>query len=292
MKRHLHIGIFLAAIACISMSPAAAQFSLVSEKQELQAGQQADQELMRKYRSSGDRYWNSVVKNVGTRLVRACERPNIPWTFRVLDSNELNAFSVPGYVYITTATLETIRNDQDAIAGVLAHEIGHTCGRHAKNQMEKGAIGGLLISVLGGKNKTVSGLAGVAANLIMLGYSRNDENDADKRAVRYTMASGYDPNGLVRFFQILESKGDSGGGGVASYFRTHPPTGDRISRVRNEIARQGGSTNSNAYRRSRPRNIDYPNDPNYRDRYRDDSDPYYRDRYNRDRYNRDRSDWP
>jgi predicted Zn-dependent protease len=267
----------MAAITSAAVAPAAAQFSLVSEKQELEAGQQADQQLTQKYRLSSDSYWNSTVKRLGSRLVRVCERPNIPWTFRVLDSNELNAFSVPGYVYITTTTLETIKGDQDAIAGVLAHEIGHTCGKHARNQMEKGTIGGLLVGILGGKNKSISGLASVAANLIMLGYSRNDENDADKRAVRYTLAAGYDPNGLIRFFQILEQKGDRGGGGVASYFRTHPPTGDRINRVKQEIAKQGGSTNSNAYRRSRNQNIDFPEsyDPN-----------------NRSRNNHDRVDWP
>ena len=109
----------------------------------------------------------------------------------------------------------------------------------------------------------------------MLGYSRNDENDVDKRAVRYTLAAGYDPNGLIRFFQILEQKGDRGGGGVA-YFRTHPPTSDRISRVKQEIVKQEVS-NSNAYRRSRNQNIDFPEsyDPN-----------------NRSRNNRDRIDWP
>ena len=133
------------------------------------------------------------MNHIGRRLVAVCERPDLNWTIRVLDSRELNAFSVPGYVYITTATLNAMRDDQDAIAGVLAHEIGHTCGKHAAKQMEKGAIGSLLVGLIGGRNRTVGSLANVAANLVMLGYSRDDENDADRRAVRYTTKAGWQP---------------------------------------------------------------------------------------------------
>src|SRR5262249_20314038 len=149
-----------------------------------------------------------------------------------------NAFSVPGYVYVNTGLLETVKDDQDALAGVIAHEIGHTCGKHAVKQMEKGAIGDELIRIIGGRNSVSKGLAGVATNMVMLGYSRDDENDADKRAVRYLVRAGYDPNGLVRFFEVLNEKEGSGGGGVSSYFRTHPPTADRIKRVKQNIAKE------------------------------------------------------
>jgi beta-barrel assembly-enhancing protease len=222
-------------IMAISVPAAQAQFGLVGEKQELEAGRQADAQIRQQHRVSSDRQWNGLVRHLGTRLTRVSDRPNINWTFRVLDSNELNAFSVPGYVYMTTATLEAMRDDQDAIAGVIAHEIGHTTGKHAAKQMEKGTIGSLLVGLIGGRNKTVSSLANVAANLVMMGYSRDDENDADRRAVRYMDRAGYDPNGLVRFFEYLQERGDRGGGGIATYFRTHPPTGDRIGRVKKEI---------------------------------------------------------
>ena len=284
----------LAAVLTFGAVPAAqAQFGLVSESQELQAGREADAQIRQKYRVSSDPTLNRMVQTIGRRLASVSERPNIPWTFRVLDSNELNAFSVPGYVYMTTATIQAAGRDQDMIAGVFAHEIGHTTGKHAVKQMEKGAIGSLLVGLLGGKNKTISGLAGVAANLVMLGYSRDDENDSDKRAVRYMMKAGYDPNGLARFFELLQSRGDRGGTGLASYFRTHPPTGDRVKRVREEIAKNGGSSGNFAHRSylrddpnydsGRRRRDDLRSDGTYRyERRRRQVDPY-RDPYDWDR---------
>lgn len=255
MKYTSRTSLFVAALllAALSCPPSAnAQFG-ISERQELDAGRQADVQIQQKYRLSRDPDLNSMVRHLGTRLARVSDRPNIPWNFRVIDSKDLNAFSVPGYVYVNTGLIDAVGDDQDMLAGVIAHEIGHTCGKHAVHQMEKAQIGGLLAGLLGGRNRTTSSLAGVAANLVLLGYSRGDENDADKRAVRYTIRAGYDPNGLVRFFQMLERKGDRGGGGIATYFRTHPPTGDRINRVRQEIAKQEGSEPDN---RSRTRRKD------------------------------------
>ena len=223
-----------------SSTPATAQ-GLVSTKQELDAGRQADAEIVKKYKISRDSYYNGIVSHLGKRLVKVSERSNIDWTFRVIDSKDLNAFSVPGYVYVNTATIDSAGEDQDELAGVIAHEIGHTTGRHAAKQMEKSAIGGLLVGLLGGRNSSVQGLASVAANLVMLGYSRDDENDADKRAVRYLVRAGYDPNGLVRFFEMLQAKGDKSSAGIASYLRTHPPTPDRIKRVKQNIEKERAS---------------------------------------------------
>jgi predicted Zn-dependent protease len=249
-----------------SVPAAQAQFHLVSEKQELEAGRQADQQITQQYKVSRDGNYNNLVQHLGQRLARVSDRPNLNWTFRVLDSQELNAFSVPSYVYVTTATINACGRDQDELAGVLAHEIGHTCGKHAAKQMEKGAIGGLLVSILGSKNRSVASLASVAQNLIMLGYSRDDENDADRRAVKYTLNAGYDPEGLVRFFTYLQNHGDKSTGGIAKYFQTHPPTPDRISRVEKEIDKQSGSRNAssskNSTRRSYRTNRDnYDNNP-------------------------------
>src|SRR5438067_661265 len=103
--------------------------------------------------------------------------------------------------------------------------------------MQESNIGSVLASIIGGRNKTTQALAGVATNLILLGHSRGEEYDADKRGVRYASRAGYDPHGLIRFFEKLQEKVGNGGGGLATYFQTHPMTSDRIKRAENEIAK-------------------------------------------------------
>lgn len=217
---------------------ARASISLISEKQEIESGKQADAQITKKYHISTNRRYNNLVNYLGKRLARASDRPDLPWTFRVIDAKDVNAFSVPSYVYVNTGLINLNGKDQDALAGVIAHEIGHTCGKHAVKQMEKSYIGGILGALIGGRNRGVGALVNVAQNMVMLGYSRDDENDADKRAVKYTLAAGYDPEGLVRFFKKLEATEGNGGGGITTYFKTHPPTPDRVNRVEQEIRRQ------------------------------------------------------
>jgi beta-barrel assembly-enhancing protease len=219
--------------ACI---PAGA--GLISQKQELDAGRQADRQICSKYRVSDEHAYNGLASHLGKRLLKVCERPDIGWTFRVLDSKEVNAFSVPGYVYVCTGLLRLAGKDQDAVAGVIAHEIGHTTGRHAVKQQEKAMIGGLIGGLIAGRNRTTAQLANLAGSLVLLGHSRGDEYDADRRAVRYTIRAGYDPVGIVRFFEKLKAQEGKQGGGIETYFRTHPPTPDRIKRVRDEIAKE------------------------------------------------------
>ncbi|MEP6755993.1 MAG: M48 family metalloprotease [Chthonomonadales bacterium] len=232
------IPLFVIASVSLFGSSATAQFQLISESQELNAGRQADAQITQKYKVSNDSRRNRLVQSIGNRLVAVCERPKLKWTFRVLDSEELNAFSVPGFVYITTKTMDACNGDRDELAGVIGHEIGHTCGKHMVRSMEKQTVGGLLISLLGGNNKLVSGLANLAANIALKGYSRDEENDADKRSVHYTIAANYDPRGLIRFFEYLENNGDkSTNSGIGKFLQDHPATVERVKRVEAEIAK-------------------------------------------------------
>lgn len=252
----------------VAASPAQAQFGM-SEKDELQAGREADAQIRAKYRISTNRSMNGMVNHLGTRLARVSERPDIPWTFRVIESKELNAFSVPGYVYVNSGLIDAVGDDQDALAGVIGHEIGHTTGKHAVKQTKESTIGSIIVGLIGGRNRTVQSLAGLGANLVLLGHSRGDEYDADKRGIRYTIKAGYDPNGLIRFFDTLQRKGGSGGGGLATYFQTHPATGDRIKRAKDEIRKETGNSDNDS--RDSRSDRTYRNNRDYRDRgYRDD----------------------
>lgn len=222
------------AVSLVAAPPARAQFG-VSEKDELAAGRNADAQIRQQYHVNTNSHWNGLVKHLGVRLARVSERPDLPWTFRVLDSKEINAFSVPGYVYVTTGLLNFVGDDQDALACVIGHEIGHTTGRHAVKAAQQEEVGNLIVGLLGARaGGGVRTLLGLGANLIQLGHSRGDEYDADRRGIRYAIKAGYDPEGLIRFFDKLKAKeGDTGG--IAAYFQTHPATGDRIKRAQDEI---------------------------------------------------------
>lgn len=218
-----------------------AQAGLISEKQELQMGKDAAKQIESQYKVSTNKQLAAEVEEIGKKLAAKSSRPKIPWTFKVLETKDVNAVSVPGYVYVFTGLIDFVKDDKDALAGVIAHEIGHTCGRHAAKTIEKQFTYGLLIQLVLRKGDSQK-FGNIAANLALLGYSRSDEYQADKYAVDYTYAAGYDPEGMVKFFEQLQAKeGKDSGSGLEKYFRTHPPTKDRIKRVKDEISRLKGA---------------------------------------------------
>jgi predicted Zn-dependent protease len=201
-------------------------------------GRDAAQQIEARYRVSGDPQANALVNGIGRRVAAVSSRPNLPWQFKVLETSEVNAVSVPGYVYVNRGLLNFAGNDTNALAGVIAHEVAHTAARHAANAATKEFEYSLALQVLfGGANARQ--LGAFAANLAMLGYSRKDEYQADNLGVRYMAAAGYDPNGMTRFFRKLEADEGRQSSGLSRYFQTHPPTSSRITRVRSEIASMG-----------------------------------------------------
>jgi predicted Zn-dependent protease len=213
---------------------AAASADLISERQELEAGRQASEEVERKYRIMTGTPEARLVEQIGRRMAAVSGRPNLPWKFRVIEERAVNAFSVPGYVYIHTGLLNQIGGDTEALAGVIGHEVAHTDARHSKKQMEKGAVAGLLGAIITGGDQRKAGWFNLAGNVVLLKFSRDDEYQADRLAVGYMKRTGYDPNGLIRFFEKLQKL--EGRGGTPEFFRTHPNSGGRIARIRSLIA--------------------------------------------------------
>jgi len=229
-------GAALAALffgAGIGAATPSAALDLVSEQQELEAGRQASQQVEQKYPvvrgAQADR-----VAQIGRRLAAVSSRSKLPWQFRVLREPSVNAFSVPGYVYIHTGLLQAVGNDTAALAGVIAHEVAHTDARHSKEQMEKSAVAGLLGTLITRGNSRNMGWFNLAGNVALLKFSRDDEYEADRLAVRYLQRTGYDPRGMIRFFEKLQ-KQEGRSNQVTNWFRTHPNSGDRISRIRKLI---------------------------------------------------------
>jgi predicted Zn-dependent protease len=172
------------------------------------------------------------VKKIGARILPHVDQREVPYSFKVLESPEINAVSLPGGpIYIFRGLIDLIgEEDDDALACVIGHEIGHVNGRHAARQISSQLLTSLLIGfgVPGGTNQD---LARIAAGLISLRYSREDELDADRRGLSYAYYAGYDPNGMIRVFKKFEQVERRMGGERNEWLRSHPLNTSRLDRT-------------------------------------------------------------
>ena len=224
-------------------------------QQETEIGKQASQQVAALFGVYRDPKLERYVIEVGNRVLATSHlrRPGTeeafrktPVTFAVLDSPIINAMALPGgYVYVTRGMLGHL-NNEDQLATVLAHEIGHIAARHAARQAWQQKLGqGLLLGgallgqSLGLPAENILNLGGMAAQLFFLRYSREDELEADKLGVEYSSLAGYDPREVIAFFQTLDRIQEKEGQGMPSFLSTHPNPGDRIQRIR-ELAQRSG----------------------------------------------------
>jgi beta-barrel assembly-enhancing protease len=215
----------LAAGAILLAGAPRAQAGLISRSEEVKMGQDA----ARQFESQNRTYRDRRVEAIGNRIARVSDRRDIEYSFKVVDRDEVNAVSLPGgYVYVYRGLLRTVGDDDDALAGVIAHEVGHVTERHSAKQVEKAMGANLLLELLTkGKSRTAGA---IVASLLSLKFSRSDEYEADEVGVQYMSRAGYDPRGLSRFFRQLEASEGRGGNSV-SWLRTHPNSGERARRV-------------------------------------------------------------
>jgi len=204
---------------------------------EVSMGQKTHESLKADPGFSRDKAELQRVGNVARRLINHVERKDLTWHFAVLNTDEVNAFAAPGgYIYVTRGLLKMCQSDHE-LAGVIAHEMGHIDKKHSVRQAEKAGLMTALVLGLGlnKKTKDAAPFAAIAAYFANLKFSRDDEYQADACAVKYSHAAGYDPNGIVSFFDKINNDGKSTK--VTKYFSTHPPTTDRINAVKKQIAR-------------------------------------------------------
>ena len=166
-------------------------------------------------------------------ITAQAKRKEIPYSLTVLGSDVVNAFAAPGgHIFVTTGLLRYIQDDIDALANVLGHEVAHVEHKHGMNAItQQVGIGLLLQFLLGGADETIQTVAAVALELTRLGWSREQEYESDSLGQRLAAAAGYDPAGMVRFFEIL---GAIQGEEVAflEFLSTHPLTSERAERAR------------------------------------------------------------
>ncbi|MCX5933945.1 MAG: M48 family metallopeptidase [Pseudanabaena sp. LacPavin_0818_WC45_MAG_42_6] len=206
------------------------QLSSIGDNEEVSLGQQIDSQIQQEVRISRDPAANALVRRLGQILVPTSDRPNIPYTFRVVDDTNLNAFAtMGGFVYINTGTIAAADNVAQ-LASVIGHEMGHISGRHSLEQMKQMAIAQGIATIAGVADDR---LVGIGVNLALrLPNSREAEFDADRRGLLNITKSGFAARAMPAFMQKLTR---SGGGGAPAFLSTHPATEDRISALNQSI---------------------------------------------------------
>jgi predicted Zn-dependent protease len=236
-----------AVIACAT-NPATGkrQLMLVSEAQEIAMGKAADQEAVAAYGLYPDPKVQAYVERLGKGLAAKSERPDLPWSFKVVDDPAVNAFALPGgYIYVTRGIMTHLRSEAELVA-VLGHEIGHVTGRHSASQMSKQqlAMGGLIVGMaVEPELQRFGGLAQQALGLLFMKFGRDDENQADELGLRYMTREAYDPREMLEVFSILDgvTRAEGGGGRMPDWLSTHPSPENRTTRIQDQIATTGAS---------------------------------------------------
>ena len=228
----------VALVAACATNPATGkrQINLMSEAQEISAGQEGDAQVKKEMGVYSDANLQTYINSIGMKLAAVSERPALPWHYSVADTPAVNAFALPGGpIYITRGILPFL-NDEAQLAGVLGHETGHVTARHAAQQYTR-AIGGTIglvalgIFVPGGQQ--LGGLAEQGLGVLFLKYSRGDESQADQLGVRYTSHAGWDPAGIPEMLTTLARIDEASGQtkGVPNWLETHPEPLQRVKDI-------------------------------------------------------------
>lgn len=222
------------------------QLSNISDRQEVEIGRQINEQLMsQKIRLYRDPQVNQYVDQIGQRLARQSKRPDLPYTFQVVDDRSVNAFAtMGGFVYVNTGLLRLAENEAE-LASVMAHEIGHIAGRHAVKQLKETAIASGLVGAAG-LDRNVAARIGVEL-AFRRPNSRRDEYDADLLGLNTLTQAGYAPIAMIDFMQKLLRSSS-----VPTFLSTHPGTNERITRLqqalRNEANNYGDGLDPALYR--------------------------------------------
>jgi beta-barrel assembly-enhancing protease len=222
----------------------------VTVQQEQQIGAEYSQQINSQLPLLRDAQSNDYINRFGRNIARVADPRGIPYTFYIVNSDVVNAFSIPGgYVYVNRGLIERMSNASE-LAGVLGHEIGHVVERHSIDQMQKAqnanTMLGLLYGVLLQRNPGTLEQIGIQAGggAIFAGFSRQDEREADRDGVTFTMRAGYTPHGMVTMFQKLLDEEKGGNSKLSQFFATHPLTQERISNVQAQINATPGANSA------------------------------------------------
>jgi beta-barrel assembly-enhancing protease len=205
---------------------------------EIALGHQLSQEIESRIRLVKDPVITEYVNRLGQRLVRNSDA-KVPFTIKVIDDDEINAFALPGGFFYVNTGLILAADNEAGLAGVMAHEIAHVAARHAtKNETKSNIINLASIPLIffgGPAAMFLRQAVDLAVPMSFLKFSRDAEREADMLGIQYDYVSGYDPEEFVKLFEKLQTTEKKKKSLMAKAFATHPMTGDRIKRAQKEI---------------------------------------------------------
>ena len=217
---------------------ALSEVNIFTDDEEVELGQQFSQEIEKDVKIYNDPVITAYINALGQQMARVSKRNNITYRFKVVDSEVVNAFALPGgYLYVNLGLIRASENESE-LAGVIGHEIGHVVGRHgAKGLTRQLGVTALAQLILGeDPNKVAEIAAGVVATGAMMRYSRDAEREADGFAVQEMYDAGIHPEGLATFFEKLQQLQKRQPSQLEQFFSTHPLSRERVSNVRAQIA--------------------------------------------------------
>jgi predicted Zn-dependent protease len=211
------------------------QIILMSESQELALGTESNPQILAEYGEYPEPKLQEYLNNIGQRMAKISHRPNLPFHFKVVDSDVVNAFAVPGgYVYFTRGILAHFNNEAQ-LAGVLGHEIGHVTARHGAQQQSKQMMGQVLFigAMIASPQLAQFGeQLSQGMQLLFLKFGRDHETQSDELGVAYSSKIGFDAKHMADFFGTLDRLSGGAEGRLPTFMSTHPDPGDRNKKVR------------------------------------------------------------
>lgn len=253
----ISVFVLLALFSQFGLASLAALFRLTQE-QEIKVGAQAASQVERTQPILKDAIATQYIINLGNKLVANSTRTDIPYRFRIVDSKEINAFALPGgFIYINRGLIEASTTENELV-GVLAHEIAHVTGRHGVNQVEKAQKANLALGLSRiflermSTGALIYNGAQLATKGAFLKFSRDHEREADRLGAEMMYKAGWNPQGMVSFFDKLAKKG---GAQSAAFFSTHPAPAERRQNIADLTSSWGkkGTVDSPEFQKIRAR---------------------------------------
>jgi len=239
------IALIILVIGCATTGPGGKKsLILIPTAVEVDIGKQIATDVESSEKLLNQQQVQNYVNAVGQKLVKVCNRKNLKYSFKVIDKDEINAFACPGgYIYIYTGLLKVMNNEAQ-LAAVLGHEIGHVVARHSIQRLQVVYGYNLLMefALSDRMSNTARQMIDAATGLVLQGYGRENEYDADEYGILYEKKAGYNPGGMIQLFEKFKQMEGKPPNYFEKLLASHPPAQDRINNGNKEIKKIDGTS--------------------------------------------------